>query len=183
MDLGFCGEQQFRTNQKTFWDLQAPSGAFIGIDEHAMSYNLCRTPRLTPISLQVTCILVCCKWKHRSFGQQTRPWSRPLIIRKRLSAVQVACVVSLLFITSDVCLWGFGGVSKLTLDAEISCRDLMAAVCFQVRWRRGSRFKTRLGFWEFAFHMRLKQGFKMKPQKQCWYRGQQQTTLDLLNTA
>lgn len=47
MDLGFCREEQLRINQKTFWDLQAPSGAFIGIDKHATSHILCPTPAWT----------------------------------------------------------------------------------------------------------------------------------------
>lgn len=67
---------------------------------HDCSYSLINKRRavffrLTPRRPQATCVLVCWKWKHPSFGQRVRP-----VVREAVGSLGRMCRESLLLVTS-----------------------------------------------------------------------------------
>lgn len=121
VDLGFCGEQQFRMNQNTFRDLQAPSGAFIGLDKHAKSHILCPTPAwpLSDRRSRAYWCVVSGNTDHLGSrrGHEVDSWLSTRGCRQFRSHLLSICYLSC--VSMRVL-----SVSELTLDAEISFRDL-----------------------------------------------------------
>lgn len=168
VDLGFGGEQQFRMNQKTFWDLQAPSGAFIGIDKHATSHILCPTPSW-PLSARRSRTYWCVVSGNTDHlgsrrGREVDSWLSVRGCRQFRSHV-----LWIRYLSCQMCVYESFGC----FWTHIRCRNQLSRPYGSLMFP--STVKMKLAIQNHALILRVcipyeaktRSVFKMKPQKQC----------------